>query len=358
MSVITGQKISVFYERFKDIEVTFTKEIIQVTGLLTQQVHLKCGNDFWPCVIYSVSFQGAKIVANVNTGLTGKLQQVNNYVSLRFCFRSVEKGNAVTFFVAGRVTGSTPYGGSKDVSLLTIQFSNRPPDDLIEIMGRVLDANVNSAKRKDERILISVDTQRKLNLLSKESAVFIQGVPRRCILRDLSFSGSKLIMLGVAKFLVDKEVALRLDFDDPRESFLIKGKFIRAEIVEGKKEMLALAIQFDEAIVPMGYKIRLNDFLATVRADNRFQPDAGAARPEAAAKADAAKPAVAAAARPAPAAKPADAAKPAENAQAGGTAKAETPKPAAAAAAKTEVKPAPAAKSADAAQAAKAAPAK
>lgn len=284
MGIITSQKITEYYDRFKEIDVTFTKEIIQVTGLLTQQVHLKCGNDFWPCVVYSSSFAGAKIVANVKTGLLGKLQQANNYVNLRFCFKPAEKGNPLTFFVAGRIIGTVPYGGSADVLMMTLQYTNRPPDDLIEIMGRVLDANVNSSKRREERITISADNQRKLKLVSRETMVYIQGVPRRCILRDLSFSGSKLIMLGVAKFLVDKEAALRLDFDDPRETFLVKGKFIRAESVEGKQEMIALAMPFEEAMIPMGYKIRLNDFLATVRADNRVQGADGKQNPQAAGK--------------------------------------------------------------------------
>ena len=269
MSVLTGQKIAAYYDLFKGIEVTFTKELIQVTGLVTQQVHLKCGSDFWPCVLYSTSFQGAKIVVNIKSGLLEKLQRANNYISLRFCFQTFEQANPVTFFVTGRVAGSTPYGGSHDVFILTLQFTQRPPDDLIEIVGRVLDANVNSSKRKDERIILTVETQRKLKLMSKEGAAFIQGVPRRCVLRDLSFSGSKLIMLGVAKFLVDKETAVRFDFDVPRESFLVKGKFVHAGIVEGKKEMLALTMEFDEALVPMGYKMRINDYLNTVRADNR-----------------------------------------------------------------------------------------
>jgi hypothetical protein len=220
-------------------------------------------------VIYSSSFQEAKIVANVKSGLVGKLQQANNYVSLRYCFKIADSGNPVTFFVAARVMGFTPYGGSKDVAMFTLQFTQRPPDDLIEIMGRLLDANVNSAKRREERILITVDSQRKLNILSKESAVFIQGVPRRCILRDVSFSGAKLIMVGVAKFLVDKEAGLRIDFDDPRESFLLKGKFVRSENVESRKDLVALAILFDESRIPMGYKMRINDFLSAVRADNR-----------------------------------------------------------------------------------------
>ncbi|MCL2179623.1 MAG: PilZ domain-containing protein [Treponema sp.] len=272
MGVLTSQKISTYYERFKEISVTFTKDIIQVTGLLTQQVHLKCGNDFWPCVVYSASFESAKVVANVKTGILAKLQSTNNFVNLRFCFKPTGENNTVTFFVAARVMASAPYGNSQDVNMFTLQFSNRPPDDFIEIMGRVLDANVNSAKRKDVRIPMTPDNMRKLNILSAESAIYIQGIPRRCILRDISFSGSKIIMMGIAKFLMDKEASLRIDFNDPREVYTIKGIIIRAEGVEGKKEMVALGLNFDEAQLPMSFKIRLNDMLTTTRADNRTNP--------------------------------------------------------------------------------------
>jgi hypothetical protein len=269
MSVLTKQKIASYYDRYKGIDVTFTKEIIQVTGLITQQVLIKCVGDFWPCVVYSSSFEGAKVVANIKSGLTEKLQQANNSISLRLCFRSPESGQPVTFFVTARIAGYSAYGGSADTALFNLQFTQRPPDDLIEIMGRVLDANINSSKRKDERVLLTADSLRKLRILSKDTAAFIEGVPRRCILRDISFSGAKIIMMGVAKFLVDRDTALRLDFDDPRESFLVRGKFIRAETVEGRKELIALAITFEESTIPMGYKVRLNDFLSVVRADNR-----------------------------------------------------------------------------------------
>ncbi|GHV75596.1 cyclic di-GMP binding protein [Spirochaetia bacterium] len=269
MSVLTQQKIASYYTLYKGIDVTYTKEIIQVTGLLTQQVLLKCGGDFWPCVVYSSSFEGAKVVANLKSGITEKLQRGNNSVSLRLSFKGVDADTPVTFFVSARVAGYNPYGGSPDTALFTLQFTQRPPDDLIEIMGRVLDATINSSKRKAERVIITPDSLRKLRIISKDTAAFIEGVPRRCILRDISFSGAKIIMMGVAKFLVEKDTALRLDFEDPRESFLVRGKFIRAEPVEGRKELIALAIDFDDAAVPMGYKVRLNEFLSVVRADNR-----------------------------------------------------------------------------------------
>jgi len=276
MGVLTAQRIAAFYERYKNIDVTFSKEMIQVTGLITEQVHLKCGSDFWPCFLFATSFQGAKVVANTKSDLMAKIQQANNLINLRFCFKSLETEAPVTFFVAGRVLGSVPYKNSREISLLSIQFTQRPPDDLIEVLGRILDANVSSSKRRDERVPVTPENQRYIKILSKETACFIQGVPRRCILREMSFSNAKIIMMGVAKFLVNKDTALRFDFDDPRESFLVKGRFVRSENVEGKKEMIALAIQYDETSVPMGYKIRINEFLNTVRAESRSQEGEGA----------------------------------------------------------------------------------
>jgi hypothetical protein len=269
MSVSTQQKIAGYYDRYKGIDVTFTKAMIQVTGLVAQQVLIKCGGDFWPCVLYSSSFEGAKVVANSNSGLLEKLQKANNSISLRLCFRSIESSQPVTFFVAARVAGYSPYGGSSDTAMLKLHFTQRPPDDLIEIMGRVLDANINSSKRKNERVLLTADSLRKLRILSKNTAAFVQGAPRRCILRDISFSGAKVIMVGEEKSLVDQETTLRVNFDDPRESFLIRGKFLRAEGVENRDELIALGVSFDAAEIPMGYKVRLNDFLSAVRADNR-----------------------------------------------------------------------------------------
>ena len=269
MAVLPSQKIAVYYERYKSIDVTFSKEIIQVSCLVPNQVYLKCVGDFWPCVIYSASFQGAKVIANIKSGILPKLEFSNNMVSLRFCFKFPDKLDPLAFSVNAKCAGYTSYGNSKDVALFSLVFTQRPPDDLIEIMGRILDANMASAKRREERILINQDTIRKLSLTSKDTAVFIQGVPRNCILRDISFSGAKLIIMGVGKFLENKEAALRVDFEDPRESFLVKGKFLRSEAVEGRKDLVALIIHFNETTVPMGYKIRLNDYLSQVRADSR-----------------------------------------------------------------------------------------
>jgi hypothetical protein len=269
MAVITSQRITTYYEKYRSIEVTYTKDIIRVTGMAPHQIHLKCGGDFWPCVIYSSSFEGAKIVANIQSGILNKLQAANNAASLRFCFTNPEANQPLTFFVAVRVTDNSPYKDSKDMALFTLQFTQRPPDDLIQIMGRLLDANVNSVKRKNERLPLVPENIRRLKILPKDIAVFVQNVPRPCILREISFAGAKAAIRGIAKFLVEKDSALRIDFEDPRESFLIKGRLIAAEPVEGRPDLLIVDIEFSWQLVPLGYKMRLNDFLSQIWADSR-----------------------------------------------------------------------------------------
>jgi hypothetical protein len=264
MAVLTSQKIKELYSRYRSINVTFSKEVIAVSGLETKQVHIKCVSDFFPCIIYSSSFEYAKVIINTKSGILEKLQQANNTLSLRFCFKHFETGQQVVFFVQARSLGYAPYNDSPDTALFNLQYSQQPPDDFIEILGRILDATMNATRRKEERVLLTPDTMRKLKLQTKEAVVFVDGVPRRCILRDLSFSGAKIVMIGISKFLDGRIAGLRLDFDDPRESFNIKGTFVHAEMVEGRKDLVALGIGFQDAI-PMGYKVRLSDYLNTVR---------------------------------------------------------------------------------------------
>jgi hypothetical protein len=287
MSITTSQQIGRWFELYKTIDVTYTKEIIKATGLETRGIFLKCVGEQWPCVIYSSSFSGAKIIVSSRQALNEKISKANNAVSLRFSFKLPEKVDPVSFFIGGKATGFAPYqAGTGDLQFATMQYTQRPPDDFIEILGRLLDANINSQRRREERILLNPDSMRKICLVTKESLVFVQGVPRKCILRDLSFSGAKAIIVGLAKFLVDKECSLRVELDEPRESLDVRGTIVRYEDVEGRKDLTAIAIHFDEKAVPMTFRMHINDYLSQLRQGRGEAADAASA-PAAAAPASA-----------------------------------------------------------------------
>ncbi len=262
MSIITSQQINNYYETYAKIEVTFTKEVIKATQLLSKHVFLKCSGYQWPCILYSSSMIGAKIILNSTPSHIEILRRANNLVQLRYAFQKNPKGDPLSFFVPAKVTGSALYDQKNpSLTFFSLTFTQKPADDLIEVLGTVLEANVNSQKRSEERILITTETLQKIGISSKELSILIQGIPRKGILRDISFSGAKVILLGLAKFIMNKEVVLRLEIEEPRQTLEIPGTIVRHEPVEGRKDISAFAIKFHEAKVPMSYKLLINDHL-------------------------------------------------------------------------------------------------
>ncbi len=264
-SITTNQQINEYYNKYRENEIIFSKDIMRFLRLDPRQIYVKCAGSQWPCIINSTSFQQAKIIIGTNGGA---FQQITKKdappVNLRFCF--IESDNQpLIFFVTCRVTDVTPYMNSKELAILTLSFTQRPPDDLIYKIGALIDANQGFIYRKEERIVLNEDTKRLLGINKKESIVYIQSVPRRCILWNLSFTGSKIIVLGVPKFLENKDCIIRLLFSDPTEIIDVKGTIVSVKTVEGRQDLVEAGIKFDENQVPLAYKMRINDFLSNRR---------------------------------------------------------------------------------------------
>ncbi|MFP4430746.1 MAG: PilZN3 domain-containing protein [Spirochaetaceae bacterium] len=262
MPVSTSQQISRYYDQFSNIEVTFTKEVTQAILLYPKQVYLRCLGYQWPCIIYSSSLVGAKIITNITGSLNETVRKANNLVSLRFSFLQKDKPDPLSFFVSSKVTGYTPYGKNKpELSFMSLAYTQRPPDDLIEILGQLLEANVLSQKRKEERVVLTVQTAAIMGIDPKECRLTIDGVPRKCIVRDLSFGGAKVILMGLAKFLVNKTAELRLPLTEKQGALVVPGKVVRFDPVEGRSDIAAFALQYDEDKVPLDYKVRMNSLI-------------------------------------------------------------------------------------------------
>lgn len=266
MALITSQQLSRFFEKYNAINLTFTKDVIRATGLVHRNTHVKCLGEHWPCVLYSCSMKDARVIANLSKSFYEKLKSANNLVSLHVAFAQEDKSTPLSFFVTSKINGFTPYDKTKpNLNFLSLEYTQRPPDDLIVILGSLAEANMNSSQRKDERIEITADTIRKLGLKSKTALVYIDGIPRKCIIRDLSFSGAKLILPGIGKFLTNKNALLRFELADRNKQVSLNGTMVRTETVAGRKDLVAAAVHFEEVKVPYEYKLLINDYLNTLR---------------------------------------------------------------------------------------------
>ncbi len=265
MALVTTQQLQDYYDHYRDSEITFTKDITRILNVDPRQVYVKCNGNQWPCIINSTSLMACRIIVGVKGGAYAMLSRkdVPN-VSVRFCFINSEK-QPVSFMVNGRVHEITAYMNSAELAVITINFTQRPSDELIERIGTLLDANTNAVRRKEERIILNPDVKRKLGLTKEETIVSVQGVPRHCIMRDLSFGGAKIIMMGISKFVEKQQAVLQMRFDDPAEVIQVGGVIISTSPVEGRKDIIIASIKFGDKTVPVSYKIRINNYLVNLR---------------------------------------------------------------------------------------------
>ncbi|RPJ09726.1 MAG: PilZ domain-containing protein [Spirochaetaceae bacterium] len=261
MSITTSQQIQKYFSLYQNSEVTFTKEIIKALKLIPSQIYFKSLGNHWPCLIYSTSMSQVRILATLNDSFYEQVKKSGNNIQIRFAFKREGKLDPITFFIAAKISGFTPYGKSdKDINFIAATYTQRPPDSFIEIIGNLLDATANSQKRHEERVVITPDSAERIGLKSKDATVLVDSVPRKCIIRDLSFGGAKILLIGLAKFLIDKPAMLQIQLEGQTEFTLLHGKIVRNEEVSGRKDIAALAIQYDDEKIPVEYKMALNQF--------------------------------------------------------------------------------------------------
>jgi len=260
MSFATSQQINKYLEAYKDVSVTFSKEIIEVLFFDVKQASVRASGGQWPCILNSASMSGAKIICNKNSGLLKKIStQSFSNASLRFSFFDSDSKEPISFFVTVRLVGVSDYQ-MDDLSLVTLAYTQRAPDALIERLGRIIEATVNAKRYAIEKIVLTDGIMRRIALSKKETVVFVEGVPRRCIIQNISFVGATVYIMGVASFLKNKAVTLKFDFSDPDTVIAIKGRTVGAVPLEDRKDLVSLTIDYEMQSVPMNYKLYLNRY--------------------------------------------------------------------------------------------------
>ncbi len=264
--MVTSQQLNEYLEQFGNIEVTFTKQVAEVLGLLPKYVYLKVQADILQCAVYSTSMREARVIANLRASALATLRQAGNNVALRFCFQRPDRSDSLSFYVSAKITTISAYSKeAPEMHLLSLEYTHRPPDDLIEILGEFLEANVNARRRKEVRIDVTPASMKALGLESREAVLVVQEAERLCLLKDISFSGAKVLIYGQAKGLVEKPAVLHLRLTGESKPIGLPGRILRFETAANREDIGALAILFEEQRVAMTYKIAINNYLRAHR---------------------------------------------------------------------------------------------
>ena len=202
MQNLTVQHLARLYEEFSETEVTFNAQVIIESGRITSDVRLTVGAHHLPSVLYACSMRGARIIAEIGQNTNEVLTHNSSSATLRLGFKQSDEKAPVSFIVPCRVESLSEYNAQRpNVRFVTLEFTQKPSDALVGILGSLLEIKANALRRRDQRIILTPDNMKKIGLQSRESCLAIDGASRRCLLRDLSFGGAKVLlsMLGLPK---------------------------------------------------------------------------------------------------------------------------------------------------------------
>jgi hypothetical protein len=262
MTDAASRKVAHFYRTYGDTEIAFNARVILSSGLLTNDITLKVGELHLPCVLYACSMRGARVIAEVGEAVSGELARHNNIAALRFGFRPTGEPTDITFFVSCRVESLSEYHPHKpQFRFISLSFLQQPPDALISILGSLIEIAANEVRRRDERIVVNDENMKKIGLESRESCVAIAGSTRRCIVRDLSFSGAKILVTSPGSVTGESRVMLKLSKCEKQDPTVLDGSVVRVEQVEGRNDVVALSIHYSSE-PPISYRQRINSYFA------------------------------------------------------------------------------------------------
>lgn len=260
--MVPTPSVTRLYEAYADTELTFNTQVILASGLVTSEISLSVGERRVPCVLYASSMKGARVIAELEPPVLEHLEKAGNVASLRYAFRTGTGGERalLSFFVPARATSFAEYNAHKPhAKFVTLSFTQRPADALITTLGALLELRSNAAQRRDERIVLTPESMKSIGLESRESCVAIEGAARRCLVRDLSFGGAKILMTAQGLPRSPGHVSLKLNRCELRDDTVLDGSVVRVEDVEGRSDLLALSIRYT-AEPPLSYKQRINGF--------------------------------------------------------------------------------------------------
>ncbi len=276
MASLPSQKLNTYFESYKTKEIAFNKSIRAVTGLEAKKICIKIHGDEWPCVLYSCSMTSAKVIVTLdNTGFE-EIKRAKNIISLKLSFFPKNSKTPITFFVSSLVKGFNVFKLQHESSfLMSLEFSQKPPDDLIEILGKIFESIENFEKRSELRITLDQKVLTLIGLSSNNGFALIDNIKRPCILRNVSSSGCAILLLCNPKFVINKKVSIVFNHIENVDPIVIEGTVKRAEEVTGRSDLFVLGVLFDAEKVPYEYKLIINNYIDKLEDMAKFKRKMG-----------------------------------------------------------------------------------
>ena len=264
MSTQTRHKCDEYYRLYLEHDVSLTKDIITKMNLIPNKNYLRYGGENIPCILYSTSMIRARIIAQLKSSVCEKIGLGNKTASLCLAFKREKKQDPVTLYINAKIAGFTPYKSDiPGVNFVTLKYMNKPPDDFIFKLGEIISSSTTSKKRKEQRINLDDEKAKRMQLQTDKIWVICEGKQIPCVLKDISFSGAKIITKRNKEPFLNKQVKLILNISSLEGISAMIGKVVHCEeiTINNNIKLIALGIAFDKASIPDSYKEWVKGFI-------------------------------------------------------------------------------------------------
>ena len=254
MTLLGTSVLQNLYQEYLDTELTYAKDVAAGLGLLPAETSLKWQGELFPCVVHSSTFRAAKVLVRLSAIQWKALEFGSRITTMTLTFLQPKTGKKELFQFNGTLQVLQQNGaGQGEVSiLLSVAFSHRPPEGFLQAHGSYLSLKKEANQRHEDRVPLNDEAKELLGLASLNTTVVIDHIERKCLMRELSFGGARVILTGVAPFLLEKPFTLAVPFTG-RTSIDISGKILRADAVDGHKGLAIIALGYHPDRVPVDY---------------------------------------------------------------------------------------------------------
>lgn len=260
MPTVTSAKISEYYNKYKDQEVYFSKSICEITGLVSEKLKLKVGAYELPCILYASSLEKIIIILNLTENDMQKVKMARGLATIKFCFFHSTAKSPISFFISCHIKKINSFKlTTSSAYMIRLDFNQRPPDDFIEIVGKIIDNSVKFNNRKELRIRLDDKIAASLGMESVKSFVTIDKNIKPCIFADISTSGCCIIMADSPEIEEHKGITVQLSIKG--NTVNINAMIIRCEKVNNCPKLTRLGILYDKDEIPYIYKNMINNYL-------------------------------------------------------------------------------------------------
>jgi len=262
-----GKKSVDFYDKYKDYDITFNQNIIDTLGLVSDQISFKCGGIKIPCIIYSSTMTGARLIAKLEESFFEVLRKQWNTIVLRLTFNTIDQKQDISFIINSKLKNHNQYNSDKpDYYFLNVDYINKPPNILIDIIGTHILKKVSSQKRMEERIVLNSGNDEALGLKVMENFLFISGNGKKCVITEISIFSAKVLINGtIEDFIIGERVLLLMKAKGLEGVGEMIGNIDRVDLINETEGFYSVIITFNQEMVPPTYKMWIAECIEMIK---------------------------------------------------------------------------------------------